>query len=152
MYCSEESVLVTLLRLFGAPRSYSASLAVICHPHSDSAPGDSCPTCPPSLRPSWNVNSKLLRVFMHTACVTQWLLVLVVECFLHCSHLIFYLLWTIHCSWEHVYLNFISHSCHVRRFVELRNFEMPHEILKISWYWFSLLLYVKIYWFVSLWC
>jgi len=40
MYCIEESLFVTLLRLFGAPRSYLASLAVIWRPHSESAPGE----------------------------------------------------------------------------------------------------------------
>jgi len=43
-----KKVLATLLRLFGA-------LTVIRRPHSDSAPGELCPSWPPSLRPclSW---------------------------------------------------------------------------------------------------
>jgi len=43
---------------------------------------------------------------------------------------------------------FISRSCRVWRFVELRNVQMPCEVLKISWSWYSRALY----WLVSMWC
>ena len=47
-----KEVLVTLLGLLYAPRSYSTPPAVIPSPHSDSAPGELGPPCPPSSCPA----------------------------------------------------------------------------------------------------
>jgi len=60
---------------------------------------------------------------VRTACVMSQSPVSVVERLPHLRPLFFCLLWTVqNCA---VGNTFISHSCHVRRFVELRNIEMP---------------------------
>jgi len=53
-----KNAFVTLLGLFGAPRSHSTLPAVIWRPHSDSAPGELCP--PFSLRYAPCVERRLL--------------------------------------------------------------------------------------------
>jgi len=54
-YCIEESasVLVTLLGLFSATRSYSAPLTVIRRPHNEPGCGEFCPPCPPCHASGW---------------------------------------------------------------------------------------------------
>jgi len=50
MYCIEGST-CDIVGTFQRPHSHSASPAVLWHPHSDSAPGELRPPCPPPLRP-----------------------------------------------------------------------------------------------------
>ena len=50
MHCIEEKT-GYIFGTFGTPRSHSAPPVAIRRPHSDSAPGELWPPCPPSLRP-----------------------------------------------------------------------------------------------------
>jgi len=101
---------------------------------------------------SWNVNLKLLRAHMLHVVLnvrTVW-----------CNNRL-YQLWNV--SWTRglfsvcfglcsavVYM-FMSHSCHVRRFVELRDIEMLLEVLKFLGPNTAGCCMERLNWFVSLW-